>query len=311
MKYGLGVDVGGTKIATVIIDQHGKIISRVEVPSAPFDKEKMFEQVVNSIDNVLVKSKLDISMIEGMGVGVPGKVDRDNGIAIYQNNLPWQKFPIVDRLKERFPIQNIVIDNDVYMAAYAEWMVSDANDKSTFVYVTVSTGISCSTIHNGTFIRGNGFAGELGLFPVLSNSSLKGIHNLEKIASGPAIQKQAERFMNQINITTRDFFMGFEKDDENAQKLMSEVTESLAHGIYSIVCLLDPQKIIFGGGVIYNHPFLLDLVKEKLDYYVISEQKHTLNRMQTSKLKENAGVVGAGLLGLKYLDNYFKEVKMK
>ncbi|WP_404455574.1 ROK family protein [Virgibacillus necropolis] len=298
MRYGLGVDVGGTKIATVIINQHGEIIDRVEVPSNPSDKEKMFDQVTKSIENVLVKSKLDISMIEGMGVGVPGKVDRENGIAVFQNNLPWKNFPIVERLRNYYALENIVIDNDVYMAALAEWKASDSTSKDTFVYVTVSTGISCSIIQEGSFLRGNGFAGEIGLLPDLAKSSPNRMHSIEESASGPAIQKLAVDRFGYPNMTTEDFFKEFQKENPIAKGIMDEVAESIAHGIYSIVSLLDPHKIIFGGGVINNNPFLLNIVREALLKYLIPEQLSVLQRLQTSHFKENAGVVGAGLKGM-------------
>ncbi|MFD1037212.1 ROK family protein [Virgibacillus byunsanensis] len=297
MRYTLGVDIGGTKVAAVIISESQEILYRAEVPSNPQDKEKMFKQVVKSIDMVLTESNLQVKDIEGMGVGVPGKVDRENGIAIYQNNLPWENFPIVKRLQESFSIENIIIDNDVYMAAFAEWTAANIKGEKTFVYVTVSTGVSCSIIHNGSFIRGAGFAGELGLFPVLSHSTSRGLNNLEKAASGPAIQKLAVQYFDDGDITLEDIFRKYQNGDSTAQILIQEVIDSLAHGIYSIICLLDPHKIVFGGGVMIHNSFLLDLVKTELRNYLIPEQQNILSRMEISHYKQNAGIIGAGLKG--------------
>ncbi|ASK62193.1 kinase [Virgibacillus phasianinus] len=297
MTYALGVDIGGTKVAAVIIDQHGKILYRAEVLSNRVDREKMFKQVVKSIEIVLANSSLEISDMKGVGVGVPGKVDRKNGIAIFQNNLPWTNFPILERLRDYFSVENIVIDNDVYMAAFAEWKVSNTLDKDTFVYLTVSTGVSCSIIHEGSFVRGTGFAGEVGLFPVLADTAPNGIQTLEQSASGPAIQRLAQKHFNRSDITIQDFFDEYRKGNPAALATMSEIVKSLAHGIYSVICLLDPHKIVFGGGVINHNPFLLDLVRKELQHYLIPEQ-HATNRMQTSHLKENAGIVGAGLRGM-------------
>ena len=302
MKYGLGVDIGGTKIATAIIDQDSNIMERVELPSISNDKEEMFKQVVNSIENVLVNFKLDITQIIGMGIGVPGKLDRKNGIAIYQNNLPWENFPIIERLNNYFSINNITIDNDVYMAALAEWKNSNVTKKDTFVYVTVSTGISCAIIHQGSFMRGAGFAGEVGLLPVLSNASSNGIHTLEDTTSGPAIQRIARNRLNYPNMTTEQFFLEYQNGNRLTESTMKEVVQYLTQGIYSIVCLLDPHQIIFGGGVMNNHPYLLDLVKRQLEKYLIEEQKHTLNQMGVSVLSNDSGVVGAGLRGIDYLN---------
>lgn len=298
MTYALGVDIGGTKIAAVLMNQNGEIQQRSEVGSDPSDKEKMFNQVIKSIEMVLEDSKVGLSEINGIGIGVPGKIDRENGVAIYQNNLPWEKFPIVKRLQEYFSIEKIVIDNDVYMAAFAEWRFSDIHTDDTFVYITVSTGISCSIIHQGKFLRGNGFAGELGLFPVSAKSSATGIERLEKVASGPAIKKLAEQRISNPDLTTQDFFKKYVDGNSVAKVLMDEIMDSLAHGLYSIICLLDPHKVVFGGGVINNNPFLLDLIKESLSRYLIPEQRHSLEHLFTSKLKGDSGVIGAGLKGL-------------
>ncbi len=298
MVYALGVDIGGTKVASVVINQQAEILYRSEVKSNPTDKEAMFKQVVLSIEKVLAKSQMEKNNMIGMGVGVPGKVDRHNGIAVYQNNLPWHHFPIVKRLRDYFSIKNITIDNDVYMAAFAEWKQANVNDQNTFVYITVSTGVSCSIIHQGSFVRGAGFAGEIGLFPVLAKSSLNGIANLEKSASGPAIQKLAEKNFKDRKISIADFFQEYHNGNAIALSAMDEIVESLAHGIYSIICLLDPHRIVFGGGVMNNNPFLLDLLKDELQNYLIPEQFGILERMTLSILKENAGIVGAGLKGV-------------
>lgn len=298
LTYSLGVDIGGTKIATVTIDERGAIYKRSEVPSDPSDKEKMFEQVVRSIELVLQESQIKIQDIQGIGVGVPGKVDRENGIAIFQNNLPWENFPIANRLREYFSIENIVVDNDVYMATFAEWKVSNTDERDTFVYLTVSTGISCSIIHQGSFLSGNGFAGEIGLLPVIAKSTTEGIDRLEKVASGPAIQRYAKKKFFNPDLTTKDFFQEYEEGNPKAITLMNKTAESLAHGIYSIICLLDPDKIMLGGGVINNNPFLLDLVKESLKDYLIPEQQHALASLFVSQLRGDSGVVGAGLRGM-------------
>ena len=297
MTYKIGVDIGGTKIAAVIIDQHGSILHRNEVPSNTKDKETMFRQVVRCIENLLTESGTPYEAIEGMGVGVPGKVDRENGIAVFQNNLPWGNFPLVNRLKKQFPFQHIVIDNDVYMAAFAEWKAAEIGNKGTFVYVTVSTGLSCSIIQDGKFLRGTGFAGELGLLPVLAKSSPQGIDRLEQAASGTAIQRLAAIHFNNPDMTTADVFLEYQNGNGLAINLIGEVVESLAHGVYSIISLLDPQKIIFGGGVINKQPFLLELVKEELMRFLIPEQKGVLKNIYCSCFKENSGLVGAGFKG--------------
>lgn len=283
MKKAIGIDIGGTKVAAGIISESGELLNRAEVKSDPSDRENMFKQVVTAVEQGLDGTAF--SEIEGIGVGVPGKVDRVNGIAAFQNNLPWQNFPIAARLQEQFGAKPITIDNDVYMAAFAEWQAAQGKRNETFVYVTISTGIACSIIHHGSFFRGAGFAGELGLIPVLSK---EGNERLEILAAGPGIEKKA-------GIPTKDVFTGYINGSQEYQSIIDEVTSHIAQGLYSISCLLDPHNMVFGGSVIVNNPFLLELIKEKLKVYQIPEQQHLLDKMSISTLAQNNGVVGAGL----------------
>lgn len=292
------MDIGGTKIASVIIDENAKVLYRSEFKSDPTDKDSMFKQVVLCIEEVMTKAKIEINDVIGIGVGVPGKVDNQNGIAIYQNNLPWGNFPVKDKLKDYFSINNISIDNDVYMAALAEWKLTSLDNQDTFVYITISTGVSCSIIQKGSFIRGAGFAGEIGLFPVLSGLSTSGITNMEDAVSGSAIQKFVKENSREEEFSIIDFFREYNNGNPITYSTMNKIIESLAHGVYSIVCLLDPHRIVFGGGVLNNNPFLLDLVKNEIKSYLIPEQNGVLERMKVSRLKQNSGVIGAGLKGI-------------
>ncbi|MGE7878474.1 ROK family protein [Peribacillus muralis] len=295
MKKAIGIDIGGTKIAAGMITHSGEMLMREEVESDPTEREKMFARVLEAVEQLLKKTSFSLADIEGIGVGVPGKVDCENGIAIFQNNLPWEQFPVIARLREQFGIERISIDNDVHMAAYAEWKAGQEKRNETFVYVTISTGISCSIIQNGTFFRGAGFAGELGLIPVLSKANNKENRRLEQVAAGPAIKKLAEMELQIDQISTKEVFGGYVKGACEYLPVIEEVTDNLAQGLYAISCLLDPHKMVFGGSVIVNNPFLLKLIKEKLRSYLLHEQQHILSQMSISTLKQDNGVIGAGL----------------
>lgn len=294
MSYTIGVDIGGTKIATAIMNQDCNLLYREEVPSKPLEKEAMLNQVILSIEKVLTKSGLNINDMKGIGVGVPGKVDRENGIAVFQNNLPWRNFPLAERLKDYFSIDHVTVDNDVYMATFAEWNMHGAVDNETFVYITISTGISCSIIHQGEFIRGAGFAGEVGLLPVKAPSFPDCLARLEQAASGPAIKQM----MHKDNLTTAAILELYKQNNPDAETVISNMTHSIAHGCYIICCLLDPHKIVFGGGVMNHHPYLLDQIQQKMDALLIPEQMEILNGMYVSKLQGDSGIIGAGLRGL-------------
>lgn len=301
MIYSLGVDIGGTKIAAGLIDENGNCSFRVELPSIKTDREQMFQQVARCIEEVLNESQLSLHEINGIGIGVPGKVDAANGIAEFQNNLPWRNFPLTQRIKERFPVDRVIIDNDVYMAAFAEWVAHGQGQNETFVYFTVSTGIACCTIHKGDFIRGAGFAGEVGFLPVYYDPSSEQYQGLESVASGPGIARLANERKNHsegnenVPITTKQVLEDYKKRQAYATHIMDDVFEYVSRGLYAMSCLLDPNKLVLGGGVINHHPDLLDPIKASLKKYLLPDQMDLLNRMHVSRLRGNAGLVGAGL----------------
>lgn len=310
MKYAIGMDIGGTTIACGIINEAGDLIQQEIVPSDPSDREKMFERVVACVQQLMDHCSIPFNQITGIGAGVPGKIDRDNGIAVFQNNLPWENFPFVERIREALGIRKVVIDNDVYMAAFAEW--KDAGlDEGLFVYMTISTGISTAIIQNGEFIRGAGFAGELGLVPVTSPNETIGhshteehsvfgsaVTRLEKTSAGPALERHAQALFHSTDMTAEKLFQLYYQGDEKAITLVNGAIDSWTHGIYMINSMLDPHKIVFGGSVATHNPVLLQKIKEKLDALLIDEQKHILNELCISRLGNNQGIIGAGLRAL-------------
>lgn len=296
MKYALGVDIGGTKIATVILDENKQIINRYESKSITNSKEAMFDQVIHTIDQVLLGADMEINQMQGMGVGLPGKVDREKGIAVFQNNLPWENFQLKSRLSEHYQFSKIRIDNDVHLATLSEWKGANLHTEASFVYLTISTGISCASIHQGKFIRGVGFAGEIGFLPVSTDLKDKRIEQLEQIASGPALEKIARNQFDDKQMTTKDLFEKYESGNEIAKKIIQSTAKSIAQGLYTILCILDPNQIILGGGVINNNPSFLELIKEELKKQIVPAQENSQNRITLSQYKGNSGLIGAALL---------------
>ncbi|WP_106496218.1 ROK family protein [Lentibacillus sp. Marseille-P4043] len=295
MRYAIGIDIGGTKIASGIVNEKGNLIQKEVVKSDPSDKESMFSRVKTCVKELLNHSSIPADEIFGIGAGIPGKVDQKNGVAVFQNNLPWGNFPFVKRIQEALKIDRVVIDNDVYMAAFAEWKEANLKTTDLFVYITISTGISCSIIQGGEFIWGAGFAGEIGLVPVHVQNKERHMERLELTASGPAVQARAREMYEDGTLTTKEIFSAFYSGDSKAKQLIDEMASSLTHGVYMINSLLDPHKIVFGGSVATHNPYLLTVVKEKLERYLIDEQRHILDGMEISQLGNEQGIIGAGL----------------
>ncbi|MFU0789919.1 MAG: ROK family protein [Virgibacillus proomii] len=295
MKYAIGIDIGGTKVAAGIVNEHGDLIQQELVSSDPSSKEAMFQRVVQCVEQLMNHSSIPLQEIYGIGAGIPGKVDREKGIAVFQNNVPWRNFPFVDRLREALGMERIIIDNDVYMAAFAEWRAANMSDEELFVYLTISTGISCSIIQGGRYIRGAGFAGELGLIPIDTKNRKQPFLRLENAASGPAIQQKARDIYKNDQMFTKNIFENYIRGDAKAEQLIEEMVFVISKGVYLINCLLDPHKIIFGGSVMAYNPYLIEQIKKKLEPYLLAEQNHILESMEINKLNNGQGIIGAGL----------------
>ncbi|MEW9033048.1 MAG: ROK family protein [Planifilum fimeticola] len=286
MERALGVDIGGTKVAAGLVSAAGECLHYTELPSVPGDGDEMFRQVMKAIRGVMSAAGVSPAGLRGIGVGVPGKVDREKGLAVMQNNLPWRDFPLADRIREEISVP-VVLDNDVCMAAHGEWMKRGGSVKETFVYITISTGIACCTIHRGRILRGAGFSGEIGLAVFSPDGG-----RLEKKAAGPAIGRLAG---GEGPEPSRRVMDSFREADPRAVAAMNGVIEEWARGLYAIICLLDPHRLVLGGGVIHRNPFLLDEIRRRLESLIIPEQRPSLNRLSLTALGERAGCIGAGL----------------
>ncbi|MFC4075811.1 ROK family protein [Salinithrix halophila] len=284
----MGVDIGGSKVAAAVIDEKGNRLSRAEMPSIPDDREAMFKRTVECIQEAMDAAHLLPANRAAIGVGVPGKVDRERGIAVIQNNLPWGNFPLLNRLRLFFPAP-MVLDNDVVMAAQGEWAIRGADSTQSFIYFTISTGIACCIIEKGRIIRGAGLSGEVGLTFFSGNGG-----RLEERAAGPAICRWASR-KRQAEVTTRETVEAYREKEAWAAAVMEPILDEWARGLYAVFCLVDPHCLVIGGGVIHRHPFLLDEIRSRLATLAIKEQRDLPERVFPAILGGDAGLVGAAL----------------
>ncbi|HJE20411.1 MAG TPA: ROK family protein [Aliicoccus persicus] len=297
MKYYIGVDIGGTKILTVVMNENKEVIGDYQVATDTRSEEHLFDSVVISIESLLKSKNMNHNDITAIGVGVPGLVNAKKGIAVYQSNIPWQNFPVVKRMSDHFGNVKVTIDNDVAVAAYNEW--HNVQSSKTFVYVTISTGIAITTIINGEIFRGNGFAGELGQTFFMHNGEYQ---RLENIISGPALRNRYRAVTGNGRLNTKDLFNHY-KDNEDAKSIIDEAAQMMAVALYQVNALIDPDTIVFGGSVITHNPDYLETIKQKLSDMLLPDQAHILNRMYISKAQNQQGARGAVLQAISKVSN--------
>src|SRR6185436_14684272 len=151
-----GVDIGGTKIAVLVVDASGAVLGRATRSSSVGDQDGAAEAIVACLDDALATSNLDRADLRAVGVGVPGRVDPAQGTVTLAVNLGWRDFPLKAALETRLG-RPVIVENDARAAAIG---LRDFDD---LAYLAVGTGIAAGVVLDGTLHRGaRGLAGEIG-----------------------------------------------------------------------------------------------------------------------------------------------------
>ena len=159
-SFVLGVDLGGTNIKLGLVDAAGKIISKSTLPTAAFlsHPKKLIDGLLQSFEQLIQKNHLQKNDIQGIGIGLPGLVDTQKGIARFLPNLPgWKNVALKNIIEQKIGISTL-IDNDVNLMTLGEWKFGAGRGFSNIVCVTLGTGVGGGLILNNALYRGEGFS---------------------------------------------------------------------------------------------------------------------------------------------------------
>ena len=160
-KYVVGLDLGGTKIYTALVDLNGTIIKEKVVETLAFEgEEAVINRMMDTIDYVIEGT--DKELIKAIGIGAPGALDLKEGIVMESPNLPFENFELVGKIRARYDLPTY-LDNDANVATLGEYRFGAGKGTENMIYMTVSTGIGGGAILNGKIFRGStGNALEIG-----------------------------------------------------------------------------------------------------------------------------------------------------
>lgn len=311
-KFRIGVDVGGTNVKVALVDESGSIVYTDTVPTrAEMGYEYTISNMIKAIHEVIKEAKTDIKNIQGIGFGFPGQIDCDNGIVRIAPNIPgWVNIPIADIVSKEFGVP-VKVDNDVRCAALAELNYGAGKGASNMICITVGTGIGSGLIVNGKLVRGaSNAAGELGHIKLqMEGGPLCGCGDhgcLEAFASGPSIVAMAEEYVRggkstkyrelaKNGITPYYVCEAAKQGDVVAKKIFEIIGNYIGIGLASVVNLLNPEKIVIGGGVADAGEFLFAPIRETLKKRSMPIQGAAVQVVH-AELGNTAGVIGASLL---------------
>lgn len=304
-RISIGVDVGGTKVAAMVVDGDGVILDRRHVDTPASDAEQAARTVVGVARELLA----DHPESATVGVGAAGLVDRD-GVMRFAPNIAWSEFPLRERIERGVGLPTLV-DNDANVAAWGEFRFGAGKGSVDMLLVTVGTGIGGGIVTGGRLFRGaHGLAAEIGHVIVEPNGPRCGCGNLgcwEQVASGRAIgrmgvqagREHPESLLVRLAGGDAEAITGplvteaAQRGDPIATHVLAEVGRRLGEGIAGLVNVLDPDVVVVGGGVVEAGDLLLEPARRAFAGAVEAAEHRPAVPIVAASLGNDAGGVGA------------------
>lgn len=279
----LCLDIGGTEVKAMIKGEgFEKTLDNFESKAsinAPDIKNDVFN---------LVKELEENYEIDGIAISTAGMVDYKTGIIAdhgptFKNykGFDWKK--VIHNELGKFA----VVENDVKSAAIGELNYGAGKGFSSAFVITIGTGIGGALILDGEIYRGaSGHAGEIGYMPFE-------IDKFESLASTSALVKRSSMLFPDKNYKNgKEIFDAIDSDDEDAIKLVDDMTSILARGISNIMLIINPEVILIGGGISEQKEKFIEPIIKKIRTYV-PENIFLSTKIKSTELGNRSGLYGA------------------
>ena len=313
MGFYIGLDLGGTNIKAGLVDETPNVLASASVPTPLEGGPDSVISVMSDLAwRVAAEAKLGMEEVSCIGIGSPGPLDFKNGVVLALPNLQgWQNVPLRDRTSAKTG-RPVVLENDANAAAFGEFWAGAGRDPSIrhMIMLTLGTGIGSGLIIDGRIVHGGfGLGGEGGHLIVEPNGRLCGCGQhgcLESYASARNTALRAEAALaagepsslRQVGksgsgqISAKDVFDAAKIGDLLARRIVQETAKYLAIGCVSLCRVLDPQMIVFAGGMTLAGDYLFDMVTAEFQKRTWSITKDQV-QVVPARLGNDAGFIGA------------------
>lgn len=281
MKYGFGIDLGGTTIKLAFFDIAGNLLHKWEIPTnTDHAGAQILPDIASAIRSYLSQEKIATEQIIGIGIGVPGPVTAD-GVVHHCDNLGWDVFSVQQQLQSLTGLP-VKVGNDASVAALGECWKGSGQNYENLVFVTLGTGVGGGIVVNGKITYGaHGACGELGHM-VFNRTETRpcgcGRRGcVEQYCSASAIVRMANESLDATDaasalrqletITCKDVFDAAAVGDSIAQQVLEQFYRYLGEFLANVSCVMDPDVIILGGGVSKAGLPLLQNLRPHFEHY--------------------------------------------
>jgi len=292
----IGVDVGGTKMLAGVVARDGAVGRAIERPTSTASHAALLDELDGLVADLLPEGSAAI------GVGVPMNLDRRTGIGFGAVNLPLRSLDLAAHLQARFSIP-VGVENDGNAIALAEWRVGAGQGANDLVALALGTGVGGGVIADGRLYRG---WAELGHVVVAADGppcqgSCHGHGHLEAVASGEAAERAAVELWGG-GADAHRLVREAQDGHKAARSALSQIGHYLGAAIGSFANIFGPEVVVVGGGFgTAAWDFLSGPAEEAARREALHPADNELRIVQAA-LGDDAGLVGAGLVGFEALD---------
>ncbi len=309
----IGVDIGGGSIKGGAINDQGQILDEFVLPMDRYAKPEItFGNLADTINDFIKNHKYD-EEISGIGLGIPGLIDKESGEIASSPNMPnWLRFNVIDFMSKRIPLP-IKIVNDASAAALGEAKFGSGKKYKYLIMITLGTGVGGGIVFDGKLIDGNHSQGaQLGHSEIVLNGrhcSCGRRGCLEAYASASALSRQtryainknpdgllAKRAQELGKINARVAFDAAKQGDQDGEKLINDYVMYLSEGLLNFCNIFRPDIIVLSGGVANEGDYLVSKIKKYMKEKEFGYKNAPEVEIKVAELGYNSGKIGAASL---------------
>src|SRR5438270_10816660 len=321
----LGIDLGGVSVRAAVVDAAGHVLGQEKHRLLSREPPQVAEAVVRAAKTACGAAGMPFAEMKGMGVGVAGWIQKGTGVVMNAPNLGWREVPFLKLVQARAPRLPMWIGNDLSVAAWGERAAGAGRGVDDLIVVLVGSGVGAGIILDGKLHEGtSGVSGELGHILVHPNGRLCGCgqrgcleayaggHNLAawarddlRIAMAaaratgerhPAVGRKLLELVGEPDkVTAAAMEKAAHEGDELSRRLLEEAGSMLGVALANLVTMLNPARLLLGGGVLLGSPRMTRAAIAGIDAHATKSSRAAAH-ISAPELGDQAGVVGAALL---------------
>ena len=292
----IGIDIGGTTTRIGLVDVHQNLLASAELPTrAERSADEIIEEIGERVLSMLAGVGIELDQCVGVGVGVPGTIDRRRGVVVYSNNIRWKQVELAKQMSGYLPIP-VRIANDADCAALGEAIAGAGKEYQDVVMLTLGAGVGSGVILDGEICAGKNIGGnELGHMVIVENGETctcgrRGC--LEAYVSVRALIRDARAAAGQ-EMTPEEIFRQAASGDVRFEELIDRYARRLGNGLVNIVNIFRPQLILLGGELSEQVETLLPVLRGMLKEGCFGGADSEYPDIEIAALGNDAGVIGA------------------